>query len=275
MSNWLVDGVDLSAEFGLVRGTTWRPPVSARNAVVEVPGRHGSVVSGRTSLEAPTVTLQLLTKAVGEDALGVLSGKLQSLLGRPAGVTLTRVQGTVSASAHARLVSLSPVDVSWQSGVATWTAVLTVPGVTFRGTVVNSASLAASSNTTLALPTLAGSSAPIRDAILRLSGPATSFSWTCPTSGTGISWAGSLLAGYYLYVDVATLTAWRTTSASAWAGAGAEWQAETARLDYPSAGPLQLWPRVSGASTVVEVAIAGGGRTTATDLVVRAAPTYL
>ena len=227
MASWLVDGVNLETTFGLERSTTWRPPVSARNAVVEVPGRHGSVTSGLASFESCTVTFELVPNVATEAALEATAAQLQALFARPAGVTLSRVSGGVTATATARLVSLTQGDVSLASGWASFTAVLTVPGVTFRGTVVNSAPLDANGNTTVALPTLAGSSAPIRDAILRLSGPATSFSWTCPTSGTGISWAGTLAAGSYLYVDAASLTAWITTSASAWTITGT---VETSRL---------------------------------------------
>lgn len=245
---------------------------------MEVPGRHGSVVSPRTAtLEPATVTLTVDMVVTDAQELDEVTNYLQSILVRPLGVTLTRTVtlragGTRSASAKAWLVSLTHTDPQGIGLLVTWTAVLTVPDVTFRGTVANSAPLDANKNMTVALPTLAGSSAPVRDAILQLSGPAVAFSWTCPQSGTGISWAGSLLADSYLYVDAATLTAWKTASASAWVLEGT---VETANLDYPAAGPLQLWPRVSGGSTVVEVAIAGNGRTTATDLVVRAAPTYL
>ena len=271
MVTWLVDGnalagainvsvggASVAVEHRLLRGSTWRPPVSARNAVVEVPGRHGSVVSGMASFEPPTVTLVGSLSAPSEHALEAALARLQGLLSRPAGVTLTRTSGLVTATARARLMSWSQGDAIAKGAAparSDWTAVLTVPGVFF--TEAPTASPAAPASGTVAFASLAGSSAPVSP-VVRIKGPATAVTVTDPQSGTGWTWTGSTLdlATEYLYL-YPDFRAHITVSASAWAGASG---LHTAGLSYPAAGGLRVWPRVSGASTVVEldVTVTGG-----------------
>ena len=82
--------------------------------------------------------------------------------------------------------------------------------------------------------------APVPDAILRFPATATAATFTDQVSGTGISWQGTAGSGY-VYVDAATLTAWRSTNADAWNGG-----TSIGGVDYPSAGPLQLTPALDG-----------------------------
>lgn len=270
MVSWLVDGnalegtiavnvggSNVSVDHRLLRGSTWRPSVSARNAVVEVPGRHGSVVSGLASLEPALVTLVGDLRAPSEAALEAALARIQGMVSRPAGVVLSRVSGGVTATAAARLVSWSqdanPIaDRIFHSG---WTAVLTVPGVFFTEAPAASAALPASG--VVAFASLAGSSAPVSP-VVRIKGPATAVTVTDPQSGTGWTWAGSALdlatEYLFLYPDFRVHIA---TNASAWAYTSSS---QTAGLSYPAAGGLRVWPRVSGASTVVEldVTVTGG-----------------
>lgn len=98
--------------------------------------------------------------------------------------------------------------------------------------------------------------APIPDMVFRLPVNVTYASVTDPLSGTGVSWQGSASSSY-TYVDAGSLTAWRSTSDSAWTGG-----TTVKGVDYPARGPLQAFPQMDGSYTLsAEIVGADSGAT--------------
>jgi len=270
---WSLSGID-AVRWRVQGGSLWRPPVTVRRDTLTIPGRHGVVVTGRPPVfEEPTVTLELLCEGAQDD-LEALANELVGILAMP-GLTLGRYSGGLVTSAAAQLVSINPGEFVPDVG-AFFTVALAIPGVFLRAASADSAPVVVTTGTTVTLTTLAGSTAPIADAILRLRGPATAVQVVDVVTGTGLSWAGSALAsGDYLFLNAATLTARRSTDANAWTAGGSD---VTGELDYPGPDPLQAWPRMEGANPAdrrVKLTVTGTGFAGTTALAVRAQPAYL
>ena len=248
--SWRINGLGEADLGALLRGTLWRPPVTARRPLVEIPGRHGVISGQRPTFDAPTLPLVVEHRYKSADLIEAAVNRLVRLLAQPA-LTLSRVITTPGGvetvtSAPADLVAVDWGDFrAWSSGTAT--IMLSIPGVFLRGPVTASTAANLGTSTTLTLANLAGSTAPIGDAIIRIKGGLTNPSVTDANSGSGISWSGTLATTDYLYLDARTLTARRSTSATAWTSGGTD---VTSTLSYPVGGPLQLWPDVNGAVTV-------------------------
>lgn len=271
---WSLSGVD-PKRWTIVQGTFWRPPVSVHRSVVTVPGRHGSLPSRRPPVfEEPTVTLRLLASEFGGLPGEVAAQELRNVLASPE-VALTRVVDGEEQSARVELVSIG-TEPSGPSQPPILDAVLAVPGVFFRGSVVSGFASAVSNGSTVSVSHLAVGSGPVGDAVLRFRGPLTSVSVADEASGTGISWEGSLTEGQYLYLLPESLTARRSTSSSAWASGGSN---VTGGVDYPPSGVLQLWPVMVDAAEPgvrdVRLRVEGAGFGQTSSLLVRGAPAYL
>lgn len=258
--------VDLNqAGFRLLRrGTIWRPDISTRHMQLELPARHGHVQPWSPPVyEAPIVTLLVGANATTMATLEEARQRLEALLTGPTGVLLTRTSGAQAVHAVAQLVGVNEsgwmVDGWWRLQI-----LLRVPGVFFYGASVDQ-SLALSG--TQVLPALAGSTAPNGALVVRLTGPASSVVLTDPITGEGVSWTGSLPAGTSLFVDVARMAAWTGD----WSGG----PSRSHEVDFPPAGPLQLWPEIQpDMSRRVRVSVTTTGTGTGSALVLRAAPAY-
>ena len=278
-AEWRLNGVDLhnpSRGWSLQAGTVWRAPVTPRLSRVELPGRSGEVTTGPPGyvLEAPLLTFEWLVTAVDVWALDRTLDDLTVLLtSTPLRVTRLNTGGAFDRHdtfADARLVSISERDtvrVGAGSASLRMVAQLRIPGVAFRGPVTESA-LAANGRTLLA--GLAGSTAPIPDAVVRVAGPATYASVTDEATGTSITWTGSLAAGEYAYLDAGRLLLHKTTSPGAWGVLGAD----SPELDYSVAGPLRVTPRVPSYTTERTVAVVSA-LTGSGALLMRAQAAYL
>jgi len=268
---YAINGV-ADSRWTVLSATTWRPPVTVGGSVVAVPGRHGVIRPSLPRFEEPTVTIQLAFNGTTSQ-LEAFYAELVSLLTAP-GLVLTRKDDGGDRAAAARLVTITEPEF-YHGRAAIVTAVLAIPGVFFRGASTDSSTIFLTSGTTMEIATLAGSTAPVTDAVLRLNGPITSFSITDVVTGTGLSWAlDNVATGAYLYLDAGSLQAWKSTSASQWTPGGTD---VTSGLDYPAAGPLQLFPRMQSANPTdrrVKVLINGSGFATSSAMVVRAAPAY-
>jgi hypothetical protein len=270
---WSLSGID-TLRWRVQAGSLWRPPVTVRRDVLTLPGRHGVVVTGKPPVfEEPTVTLELLCEGAQPD-LEALTNELLGILAQPA-LTLGRYSGGLVTAAPAQFVSLSPGEFVPDVG-AFFTVALAVPGVFLRGASADTAPVVVTDGDTVTLATLAGSTGPVPDAVLRVRGGATSVQLVDAVTGTGLSWAGLALASTdYLFLHAATLTARRSTNPAAWATGGA---VVTGQLDYPGPGPLQLWPAMEGtdpADRRVKLTVTGTGFDATTALAVRAQPSYL
>lgn len=245
---WLLNGVDLDqVTLGLAAVTLWRPPISNRRSTVVVPGRHGVIGSGLPIFEEPSMTIGLRTMQASQSALETAVNAVAALVGQPK-LTLTRVSGGISMSATAELVSSDMDSGFLPRSMSTPTAVLALPGVFFSESPATSPLMswnAAAAGQPVAH--LAGSSAPIRGAVFRATGPCTSAGWTCANSGTSIWATTPVAAGSYLYVRPDDLRAWVSSSASQWTPGGTD---VSGAVDYPPAGPLQPWPKVESLTSV-------------------------
>lgn len=270
---WTLNGVD-AYRWRVQSGSIWRLPVTRRRDVSTVPNRHGSQTTGKPPVyEEASASLELLCKGEMVE-LEAAANELTALLTAP-GLTLGRYSGGLVTSAAAEFVSLSPGQFVPDVG-AFFTALLAVPGVFMRRAVATSApATVVSAGTEVTVATLARSTGPITDAVLRFTGPATSVAVVDDGYGTGLSWTGNLPAGQYLYLDARALTAWISTSATDWAAAGT---VVTSGLDYPPPGVLQIQPRMEGtdpADLRCKLTVSGAGFAGTTALAVRAAPSYL
>lgn len=270
---WSLSGVD-ALRWGLQSVSMWRPPVTVRRSTLEVPGRHGALALGLPVFEAPTVALTLWVHAPTQAAIEAATMELLAVLTAP-GLTLSRTSGSLVCSAPASLVSVTP-DEFRTAAEATFEIVLSVPGAFLRDLApITSAPIAAAADVTAAAAALAGGTAPITDAVVRVQGPCTAVQVVDVVTGTGLSWSGVLGSAEYVFLDAGALTARRGTSATAWASGGT---AVSGALDYPAAGPLALWPRMAAADPTdrpVTVKVTGGGRGPTTAVTIHARRAYL
>lgn len=269
---YTIDGIADTAGRALTKATLFSPGATVRRTSLPLPGRHGAVPAGAVVFDEPTLALEWELVASTWDGLEEERVQLSLLLARPGDLQVVRTVAPASGSARARLVSIGEATAEAASPMLVVPAVLALPDVFFRGALV----------TTVAYPVPSagaaivalGGSAPIADAKVRVTGPATSVTITDVTSTTGLSWTGALPAGQYLYLDAATLTARLSASSTAWDSGGTD---VSAGLDYPAPGPLQLWPQMNAVPSArrVVVAAAGTGITGATQFTVQARPAYL
>lgn len=271
---WLLNGIDLDALSGrLAKATLWRPPIATRRNPITIPGEHGNLDVGLPVFNEPLLTIAMRAKGVGQAEAEEAVNAVAAMITQPT-LTLTRVSGGVSASAVVKLVS-ADMDNAFVYGVGSGpVAVFAIPGVFFRSPVTTSAELAFQSNLVSAeVATLSGSTGPIIDAVVRISGPCTNPQITDPGTGTGLSWTGSITATQYLFIQPRPLRARVSTNAEHWESGGTD---VSATLGFPAAGRLQLWPVVQAATVRrVRISATGSGKTSATKLTVRAKGAYL
>lgn len=278
---WLLNGIDLDQASGrLAAVSLWRPPLSVRRSPITIPGAHGSLDPGLPVFEEPTVTIGVSSGGhATQAALEAAVNNVVGLLAQPT-LTLTRVSGGITTSAPVKLVSADLDDgflpaAGGTPGRAVPVAVLAIPSVFLRETVSTGDELAFNTDlTNQQITHLAGSTGPIVDPIIRIQGPCAAVTVTDPGTGTGLSWAGTLAAGQYLFLCPRPLSARISSTATAWTTGGTS---ELANVGWPAAGRLQLWPVVAGSITDrrVLVTATGAGRTAATKLTVRAGRSFL
>lgn len=255
---YLVNGVDLGSVLGsafLVKGTAWRPNVATERSPVSVPGRHGVIGSGLPVFSEPKLPLEVYARAsASQAALEAAVNTVAALLSQPA-LTVTRVSGGITSTIRAELESLSHDGFVVGSGDAL-TATLALPDVFFAEAAQEGVPASLASGSIAAeVPHLAGSSAPIRGAVARFSGPAAACGFGSPHSGTSVWWSGlglrTLGDAELLFMRPDDLRAWITTDWMAWDGPVGE--DVSAQLDYGPAGPTQLWPKVTSLSALSSV----------------------
>lgn len=274
--SWLVSGVVDTDNRQLTRAVPFGVGGSVRRSVLTLPAAHGTVPAGSLWWDERKVPIEWELVADTWSGLDVERAALLGLLSGPGDLVLTRRVGAVDQVATCRLESLTDAEADTAGPLTTVTAVLALTAPFFRGVVASSSSIAAASGVVVGeVDSLAGCTAPVVDAVVRVAGPAASVSATDVPSGTGLSWAGSLPVGSYLYLDAASLAGWVSTSASQWTAGGTS---VSPAVDYPPAGPLQLWPVMQGVDPTdrrVKVSIDGTGRGASTAVVVRARPAYM
>lgn len=249
-----VDGVSLNDSVGrwfLEVSTSRRSLPAVRVTNVSTPRRHGDGFIPGDTFDSTRVGLSLIV--TDKDALGVSGGAVQAernleyltALFLRTDRLLRVVQHTGPSESR---TALGRVTAAAEPTASTPLLdryrlhfVLSIPSVFWSdpaGPVVSQGP-AATVTGVLALPLLAGGSAPITDAIIRFKGPFNGVvAVSDPTSGAALSWEGTLTATQYVFLNADTLKAHISTSATAWTtGTDA-----TSGLDYPPPGPLVLTP---------------------------------
>lgn len=217
MPSYSLDGVPLDHPAGcwkLKKGTQRRPLPGARAVKVSVPGRHGDLPI--VGLDLETTTFGLTFKVTSATPSGKDGGyeqmernleALSALLGVRHRLMRLRYQaGTIVRVAEVTVTSTSEPEVNTGAATTRLTAIVEVPGVLWRDEAASTWSGSANAADQI-VTTLAGSTGPITDAILRVTGPAVNPSVADGATGGRVSYAGTVQAGYHLLIDCGGLVA--------------------------------------------------------------------
>lgn len=183
---------------------------------MSVPGRPGELLLVGADLEATTVGLTLGVHSVGPDGvdggMAGLDANLAALYGlfgvrhRLLDVRYAAAPEVGEVAAEATVTAASEPDVWTGVARARLAVVLRVPGVFWRDTAP-----AEWSTRTLGAPVrvspLDDSTAPVLDAVLRVTGPVTGLRVTDTVTGGWLSYSGSLAAGRQLRVHCGRMDA--------------------------------------------------------------------
>lgn len=270
-----IEGVD--GPWTVLSGTMYRPPVTVRRASVYLPGQHGSMPAGGVLFDEPILTFEFLVEGATPAALELNVQSFVSLLSRPGDLVVTRLVGGQTHEASGRLVSMSDPEFYPAGNAVVIDVTVALPGVFFRPPAPSTSTLIEAGMSVSGAPvsSVTGSTAPVTDAVVRVTGPLTYIQVTDDLTGTGLSWAGTLTASQYVYLDAGALTARVSTSSSAWSSGGS---VANSGLDYPPAGPLVLWTGPHEGDVTdrrATISLTGTGMTSATAVAVRARRSYL
>lgn len=219
MPTYAVDGVPLDHPAGcwrLLAATQVRPLPGARTASVAVPGRPGELPTVGEDVETTTVGLTLGVSGVGPDgsdqgaaglehnlrALYALFGVRHRLLD----VRYAPAVGVPELAADGKVVSASEPTVWTGAARARLAVVLRVPGVFWRDPTPADWSTSAL-GVPVRVSTLDGATAPVLDAILRITGPVTGLRITDAVTGGWLSYLDTLAAGRQLRVHCGRMDA--------------------------------------------------------------------
>ncbi|MFG2076983.1 hypothetical protein [Nonomuraea maritima] len=225
MPTYLLDGVALDHPAGcwrLKKGTKRRPLPGLRQVEVKVPGRAGELPI--LGLDHETTTMPLVLTVYGRTPSGAPGGYEQmehnlEALGAVLGVKhrlmkLTFVAGTVVRQADVILDGISEPEINTDAAMARLTAVMRIPGVYWRDLFDTTWSGAVNAADQL-VTTLAGSTAPITDAVVRVTGPAVNPAVTDVATGGTVSRSSGLSAGQRLLIDCGQMRA-RLVTTDTW-----------------------------------------------------------
>lgn len=233
-------GIDLK-HWLLTDASNHRVSSTIERTTVRVPGRNGAVPVGRDVAEPRQLTLACAPLRLDGDiaAHEELQDALEALAHAPS-LTVQRIVGDDVREAEAILKS-----VAWENEHAwgRWSRVLLVlelPGVLWRDPAAQVVDAAVDAGVWTIEHAGSG---PVLDAVVRLPRSASRPRITDLASGTSLILDMPATEGdTFAYVDLATMRAWETASASAWEPVGTD---ITAHIDYAPAGPLELWPTVT------------------------------
>ena len=245
-SYWLDDVVPLNDSEGrwfLDHFTQLPAPAYRRSMLVQAPGMDGGIPVDQGA-GTGTVTVSLFVTEKPGDA-GRSLYTLQALL---AGArTISRLDDGWAQTADIYSVVLPEPQWLGQGAIRVQAVFTIAPFWRATGDPVEASPLTSTGTAPLAV--FDGCTAPLVDAVVRVSGP---YGWCHLTNGdTGLLLDTSLASGRHTFVDLASWQAWESASANAWTK-------PTAGLsvpDYPAGGPLKLSPQfhVGGFSTMLTV----------------------
>lgn len=261
INGFTIGGKAVTTGMYLLDGTEYAPALAPRRAVIEAPGTHYSLPLWNDPLSQITVSLKIRIVDTTPEGLASRWNTLMGLLGMGTNqpVTLTRVRGSIQETADAQLVSMNTPDFSCPVNRADATIIFNIPGGAWRGTQTDQTFFNSTTNT---LPNALASTVPIADALLLLTGPATSLTITDNTSSTTVFWgdgSSSVSANQWLLIDPRYMRARLQTSATWSLTSGTN---VTGALEFRGNGPLTFTSRGSGSfgnrSGTFTVATVGG-----------------
>lgn len=216
-----INGVDLDNRgrgWYLDKDTRSLPGSSTRGTPLEVSSRHGSILTGRLdTFPERSVTLSV-TVVADDGSQATLRNRFDDLFGLLMSPELVYqvVEGSTVRESPARRVSIAEPEDFIAGHMLRVKAILALTDPFLRD--VEYTTTGELSAGTHELTQLAGT-APIRDAVVRFTGPTTHVTVLDVVSGTQLEWIGSgVTSGRYLYLDPARMAAWHSASASAWDG---------------------------------------------------------
>ncbi len=208
-SEYSLNGVDLDrpGKWRVMEGTLLPAVPSPRLESTEVPFRSGILNGAGLKVGTFKVTVAFMVEGVDR---GDLDRNFQALMARlRASNKLATLQhhpaGVSPREALVRLVSVS--QPSWRYGE--WAIDTTVIFEAVEGVWRDTTTIEAQLDD---LSRLAGGAAPITDAILKLRPTANVVTIKDVTSGTSLTWRGTMETDQRLLIDVARYDAWRQVS---------------------------------------------------------------
>lgn len=195
-------------------------------------GRDGDVPGLQRRAASPTIMLMVETPQAHEQALRSVFRKRSLVLTNP-----TKYPDMEVA---VELLSLSPTGYGAADAVVEFTALLRVPELFWRDDADTTSAAAALGSASVEVAVMAGLSAPVRDALVRVKGNVTDLRVT-DADGSWFEYQQALPAGSYLRFDSRTGRAW-VTATNTWTG-GTE---VTGYINTgPGPYPLELTPQFS------------------------------
>ncbi|SEU46631.1 hypothetical protein [Nonomuraea wenchangensis] len=293
MPSYTLDGVPLDHPAGcwkLKKGTQRRPLPGARAVRVSVPGRAGELPI--TGLDHEITSFSLVFTVTGATPTGGDGGfaqletnleALAAMLGvRHRLMSLRYQAGAIVRVADVTVVAASEPELRVGAARARLTAVVEVPGVYWRDETT--ATWQGAANTAdQPIATLAGSTAPVTDALIRVTGPATNITVrdvaTQGAVGLLAAGANSITASERLLIDAAAMRAAIVTT-DTWDLAGGT--DRTGVISVFGPGSASRWIHLTPAMAVgdpfsraVLISCTATGTTAASKLEVRARRSYL
>lgn len=208
-SEYSLNGVDLDqpGKWRVMEGTLLPAVPSPRLESTEVPFRSGIIDGAGQKVGTFKVTVAFMVEGVDradldrnfQALMAVLraSNKLATLQHHPAGVS--------PREALVRLVSVS--QPSWRYGE--WVIDATVVFEAVEGVWRDTTTIETQLDD---LSRLAGGAAPISDVVLKLKPTANTVTIKDVTSGTSLTWRGTMESDQRLLIDVGKYSAWRQVS---------------------------------------------------------------
>lgn len=258
MSTYSVDGVPLDHAAGcwsLLIGTGRRPLPAIRNSVVKLTGISGELPIVGEDFDTTVLGLTMMVYGVTEDGNPGdeedLESNLEALTGllgvNHRNVVLRHTIGALTREAEVRFVAGSEPELLHGANAYRLTTLARIPGVFWRSpdTYTWTAALT-SSSAPKSVTDLAGSTGPITDAIIRVTGPADNVVITDVTTG-GVLSCPEVISGRHLLVDCGQMRAAIVTTDTFDLDAGTD-----VTGDVDSSGPgsstrwLHLTPSMSG-----------------------------
>lgn len=208
-SEYSLNGVDLDrpGKWRVMQGTLLPAVPAPRLTSTEVPFRSGILDGAGLKVDTFKVTVAFMVEGTDradldrnfQALMAVLraSNKLATLQHHPAGVS--------PRDALVRLVSVS--QPAWRYGE--WAIDTTVVFEAVEGVWRDTATIETQLDD---LSRLAGGAAPIPDAILKLTPTGNTCTIVDQTSGSSVTWRGTMEPGQRLLIDVGKYAAWRQVS---------------------------------------------------------------